>query len=85
LSDLVFCAVAIPLSWAVNWVNEYHGWLAHVSSVSYDTCTLVGALCLTTMSIERYEAVSDPIGHVQRSSVKRGWLKSPGSGSVLFS
>ncbi|XP_066265699.1 neuropeptide F receptor-like [Branchiostoma lanceolatum] len=88
LSDFVFCAVAIPLSWMVFWLDGFNGWLAHLSSVSYDTCTLVGALCLTTMSIERYQAVSNPIRHVQRcQSVKRGLLAIAGFwvGSILVS
>ncbi|XP_066265701.1 somatostatin receptor type 2-like [Branchiostoma lanceolatum] len=87
LSDFVFCAVAIPLSWMVFWLDGFNGWLAHVSFVSYDTCTLVGALCLMTMSIERYQAVSNPIRHVQRSSMKRGSLTIVGFwvGSILVS
>ncbi|XP_066265554.1 somatostatin receptor type 2-like [Branchiostoma lanceolatum] len=88
LSDFVFCAVAIPLSWMVFWLDGFNGWLAHVSFVSYDTCTLVGALCLMTMSIERYQAVSNPIRHVQRcQSVRRGLLAIAGFwvGSILVS
>ncbi|KAI8487069.1 hypothetical protein Bbelb_351390 [Branchiostoma belcheri] len=60
LADFVFCTVATPLVWAVVLLEETGGWLQHVTFVSYDTCAFVSVLCLTTLSIERYQAVQTP-------------------------
>ncbi|XP_035662946.1 delta-type opioid receptor-like [Branchiostoma floridae] len=74
VADFVFCTVATPLTWVVILLELFGGWLQHVTFVSYDMCSFVSVLCLTTLSIERYQAISDPIGHMDRSSRKRAWV-----------
>ncbi|XP_066265555.1 kappa-type opioid receptor-like [Branchiostoma lanceolatum] len=78
VTDFVFCTVATPLIRTVDLLGELGGWLQHVSFVSYAICAIVSVLCLTTLSIERYQAISDPIGHIDRSSRKRAWLINAG-------
>ncbi|XP_078583883.1 somatostatin receptor type 5-like [Branchiostoma floridae x Branchiostoma japonicum] len=78
VADFVFCTVATPLIWTVVLLEELGGWLQHVFFVSYVACAIVSVLCLTTLSIERYQAISDPIGYMDRSSKKRAWVINAG-------
>ncbi|XP_066265534.1 somatostatin receptor type 5-like [Branchiostoma lanceolatum] len=78
VADFVFCTVATPLVWTEVLLGKLGGWLQHVFFASYGTSAFVSLLCLTTLSIERYQAISDPIGHIDRSSRKRAWLINAG-------
>ncbi|XP_035684471.1 delta-type opioid receptor-like [Branchiostoma floridae] len=79
IADFIYCSMFLPFWDTAN--LSVHGWI-----YGRPMCNVVVAVCnisvnssilfLTAMSIERYRAVADPIGHVQRQSLKKTWLIS---------
>ncbi|XP_066303018.1 somatostatin receptor type 4-like [Branchiostoma lanceolatum] len=79
IADFIYCSLFLPF-WD-SYQMFVHGWIygrvmcnviVAVSDLSVNSSTLF----LTAMSIERYRAVVDPLGHVQRQSLKKTWLVS---------
>ncbi|CAH1242101.1 SSTR2 [Branchiostoma lanceolatum] len=79
LADLLYCCEFVPV-----WNAQYflpNGWIfgqavCTTTRALYGICGNASILFVIAMSIERYQAVADPIGHHQRSSKKRTWLIS---------
>ncbi|XP_078581370.1 somatostatin receptor type 5-like [Branchiostoma floridae x Branchiostoma japonicum] len=89
LADLLYCCEFVPV-----WNAQYflpNKWIfgqamCTITRALYGICGNASILFVIAMSIERYQAVADPIGHHQRSSKKRTWLISAGLWlvSVIF-
>ncbi|CAH1242100.1 SSTR2 [Branchiostoma lanceolatum] len=79
VADLLYCCEFVPV-WSTHRLLP-NGWIlgqtiCTITRALYGICGNASILFVIAMSIERYQAVADPIGHHQRSSKKRTWLIS---------
>ncbi|KAI8502646.1 hypothetical protein Bbelb_193480 [Branchiostoma belcheri] len=70
--ELVLAAIGIPCGWIFGQA------VCAITRALYGICGNTSILFMIAMSIERYQAVANPIKHHQRSSKKRTWLISAG-------
>ncbi|CAH1242102.1 SSTR2 [Branchiostoma lanceolatum] len=79
VADLLYCFEFVPVWNTLNFLPN--GWIfgqavCTITRALYGICGNASILFVIVMSIERYHAVADPIGHHQRSSKKRTWIIS---------
>ncbi|XP_019630340.1 PREDICTED: somatostatin receptor type 5-like [Branchiostoma belcheri] len=79
IADFIYCSMFLPF-WD-SYQMSVHGWncgrvMCNVIVAVSDLSVNASTLFLTAMSVERYRAVVDPIGHLQRQSLKKTWLVS---------
>ncbi|KAI8495081.1 hypothetical protein Bbelb_270670 [Branchiostoma belcheri] len=91
VADFLYCCEFVPL-WNAEFFLPKNGWIfgqamCTITRGLYSICVHASILFVIAMSIERYQAVANPIKHHQRSSKKRTWLISAGVWlvSLIFS
>ncbi|XP_078581965.1 somatostatin receptor type 5-like [Branchiostoma floridae x Branchiostoma japonicum] len=89
VADFLYCIEFVPIWNAYGFLPN--GWIfglamCVITRAIYGICGNASILFMIAMSIERYQAVANPIVHHQRSSKKRTWIISAGLWmvSVIF-
>ncbi|XP_078661985.1 somatostatin receptor type 2-like [Branchiostoma floridae x Branchiostoma belcheri] len=82
VADLLYCCEFVPI-WNAQFFLPKSGWIfgqavCAITRALYGICGNASILFMIAMSIERYQAVANPIKHHQQSSKKRTWLISAG-------